>query len=99
MGGGKMLDILKFAHEKGMEEGEEKGRKEGEEKGRLENAREMLIEVLEESLGIVPEYIADQVMELSRLDTLKRLLKQALKCKEISEFEKMLRLATKQAAG
>jgi hypothetical protein len=91
----KMLDILKFAHEKGVEEGEQRG----EEKGILKNAREMVMEALEESVGIVPGYIADRVMSVSRPDVLKGLLRQAVKCKEISEFEKMLKLATKQAAG
>jgi hypothetical protein len=90
-----MLDILKFAHEKGAEQGEKKG----EEKGSLQTAREMLIEILKESLGIVPAYIADEVTAISRPDILKGLVKQAVKCREISEFEKMLRLATKQAAG
>ena len=89
-----MLDILKFAHEKGAEEGEKKG----EEKG-LQTAREMVIETLQESLGIVPRYIADEVRSLSHPDVLKGLLRQAFRCKEVSEFEKMLKLATKQAAG
>jgi hypothetical protein len=93
----KMLNILKFAHEKGAEEGEEKGRKEGKEEG-LQTAREMVIETLQESLGIVPGYIADGVRSLSHPDV-KGLLRQAFRCKEISEFEKMLRLATKQAAS
>jgi hypothetical protein len=48
---------------------------------------------------MVPTYIADEVMSLSRPDILKRLLRQAVKCREIGEFEKMLKLATKQAAG
>jgi hypothetical protein len=91
----KMLNILKFAHEKGAEEGKEEGKLEG----KLETAREMVIEALEASAGMVPAYIADEVMGLSRPDILKRLLRQAVKCREISEFEKMLRLATKQTAG
>jgi hypothetical protein len=85
----KMLDILKFAHEKGAEEGKKEGR--------LETAREMVIELLGDSVGIVPAYIADEVTAISRPDILKRLVKQAVRCREISEFEKMLRLATRQA--
>jgi hypothetical protein len=91
----KMLNILRFAHEKGIEDGKEQWKKEGI----LENAREMVMEALEESVGIVPGYIADGVMSVSRPDVLKGLLRQAVKCKEIGEFEKMLKLATKQAAG
>jgi hypothetical protein len=86
----KMLDILKFAYEKGAEEGKKKGR--------LEISREMVIELLGDSVGIVPAYIADEVMSLSRPDILKGLLKQAAKCKEIEEFEKMLKLAKRQAS-
>ncbi|MCP4353369.1 MAG: hypothetical protein GY795_48590 [Desulfobacterales bacterium] len=78
-----MLDVLKFAHEKGMEE------------GKLENAREMVLRFLEESVGIVPAYISDEVMSVSRPDILVRLVKQAMICKEIEDFEKMLKLANR----
>ncbi len=83
----KMLDILKFAHEKGMEEGEKK------------NAREMILKFLEESVGIVPAYIADEVMSVSRIDILKSLAGKAARCRELEEFEKMLKLANRQAPG
>ncbi len=65
----------------------------------METAREMVLEVLGESVGIVPPYIADEVMSVSRPDILRGLLRQAVRCREIGEFEKMLRLARKQAAG
>ncbi|MCP4353310.1 MAG: transposase [Desulfobacterales bacterium] len=92
----KMLKIFEYARE--MIEGEAK--EEGKEEGRLEMAREMVLKVLEESLdSIVPAYIADEVMSVSRLDILKGLVKQAVKCKEIDEFEKMLKLANRQATG
>ena len=107
----KMLNILRFAHEKGIEEGEEKGRKEGEEKGRkegeekgrkegrIENAQKMVLEVIEDSLGVVPEYIARQVRSVSQPDTLKGLLKQAMKCKKFDDFEKMVELGTRKTAA
>jgi hypothetical protein len=38
-------------------------------------------------------------MSLSRPDILKGLLKQAAKCREIEEFEKMLKLAKRQASN
>ena len=71
----KMLNILRFAHEKGMEKGEEKGR--------TEYAREMILEVIEESLGVVPEYIVGRVRSVSQPDTLRRMLRQAMKCKKL----------------
>lgn len=102
-----MLDILRFAHEKGREEGEEKGKKEGKEEGkkegkkegRIETAREMVLEALEESLGIVPVDVADGVMSVSRPDMLKGLLRQAVKCKTLEDFERMLELANRRIAA
>ncbi|MCP4108180.1 MAG: hypothetical protein GY749_21990 [Desulfobacteraceae bacterium] len=95
----KILDVLKFAHEKGMEEGKKEGKregkKEGKREGRLENAREMVLKVLKISIGVVPGYITDEVMSVSRLDILKSLLEQAVICKKIEDFEKMLKLANR----
>ncbi len=85
-----MLNVLKFAHEKGWEEGWGEGVKEGGVKA----VREMVIATLEESFGVVPPYIADEVMSLSRQDTLRALLRQAVKCRDIREFETMLKLAS-----
>ncbi|MCP4106196.1 MAG: hypothetical protein GY749_11765 [Desulfobacteraceae bacterium] len=112
----KMLDVLKFAHEKGMEEGKKEGkkegkiegkkegkkegkiegRKEGRKEGRLESTREMVLKFLEESVGVVPAYIYDEVMSVSRPDILVRLVKQAMICKKIEDFEKMLKLANRK---
>jgi hypothetical protein len=79
-----MLNVLKFAHEKGLEE------------GRLKTAREMVLRFLEESVGVVPAYLSDEIMSISRPDILIRLVKKAATCKEIEEFEKMLRLANRE---
>ena len=57
----------------------------------------MVIEAIEESLGIVPAYIAEQVRSVSMPDILKGLLRQAMRCKNIEDFEKMLELANRQA--
>ena len=99
----KMLNILQFAHEKGRREGEKRGEirgeKRGEYKGRIEAVRELVTEALEDSLGIVPPDITDQIMTVSRPDILKALLRQAVKCKSLEEFEKMLELATRKPAA
>ena len=96
----KMIDIFAYAHEKGREEGLERGLEKGIEKGHkkglIENAREMLITALEETVGIIPEYIATKINEITQKDTLKGLFKQAIKCKDIGQFEQMLTLATAQ---
>ncbi len=101
----KMLRIFEYASEmirkeekEKWEEIGEKKKKIGEKKGRLENAREMLMEALQESMGVVPAYLADEVMSVSRPDVLKGLLRQTFRCREIGEFEKMLKLATRQPA-
>ncbi len=99
----KMLKILEFAHKKGREEGivegERRGEKRGERRGRIEAARELLIEAIEESLGIVPADIRDRVMTISRPDMLKSLLRQAVRCTTLEEFERMLELATRKPAA
>ncbi len=69
-----------------------------EKKGRLEIAREMVMEALQESIGVVPAYLADKIMSVSRPNILKNLLIQAFRCREIGEFERMLELATRQPA-
>ena len=86
----KMIDIFAFAHDKGHQEGREEGRGEGI----IENSREMVLEALEESIGIIPAYIIDKINEIGHKNVLKGLHRQAIKCKEISHFEQMLTMAT-----
>ncbi len=88
----KMLKIFEYAHEMI----EKDVREEVREETKLENTREMILKVLEVSVGLVPPYITDEVMSISRLDTLKSLVGQAVKCREIEDVEKMLELATRQ---
>jgi hypothetical protein len=56
----------------------------------------MVLRFLEESVGVVPVYISDEIMSISRPDILTRLVKKAATCKELEEFEKMLRLANRE---
>ncbi|MCP4105002.1 MAG: hypothetical protein GY749_05630 [Desulfobacteraceae bacterium] len=56
----------------------------------------MVLKVLKVSIGVVPGYITDEVMSVSRLDILKSLLEQAVTCKKIEDFEKMLKLANRE---
>ncbi|MDM8550272.1 hypothetical protein QUF72_09350 [Desulfobacterales bacterium HSG2] len=64
----------------------------------MENAREMLMTALEESVGVIPTYLVDEVMSVSRLEVLKGLLRQTFRCREIGEFERMLKQAKQQPA-
>ncbi|MDM8550276.1 transposase [Desulfobacterales bacterium HSG2] len=68
------------------------------EEEKLKIVREMVMVALEESVGAVPGYLVDEVMSVSRLDVLKGLLRQTFRCREIGEFEKMLKQATRQPA-
>ena len=89
----KMVNIFAFAHEKGVEEGLEKGLEKG-----LETPREMIIEALHDTIGMIPEYITKQIHKISQKDTLKKLLKQANRCKDLAQFEQMLHIATTNRA-
>ncbi|CAN2039585.1 DUF4351 domain-containing protein [Candidatus Magnetomoraceae bacterium gMMP-15] len=94
----EMLDIIEVAHEVayergveyGIHQGKDLGLKEGKDLGKLEYAREMVLEAIEESFGIVPVKIADKVRDISNRDTLKSLHRQAIRCENIEKFEEML---------
>ncbi|CAN2039586.1 hypothetical protein GMMP15_1340006 [Candidatus Magnetomoraceae bacterium gMMP-15] len=81
---------LKEGMDLGLKEGKNLGLKEGMDLGKLEYAREMVLEAIEESFGIVPVKIADKVRDISNRDTLKSLFKQAIRCENIEKFEEML---------
>ncbi len=98
----KMLKIFEYAHEmieKDVREEVREEVREVREETKLENTREMILKVLEVSVGLVPPYITDEVMSISRPDILKSLVGQAVKCKEIEDVEKMLELANRKAAA
>ncbi|MCP4352418.1 MAG: hypothetical protein GY795_43720 [Desulfobacterales bacterium] len=97
-----MLEIFEYAHEMIEKEVREKVReeaREAREEAKVETTREMVLKVLEVSVGLVPAYIADEVMSVSRPDILKSLVGQAVKCRDIEDFEKLLKLANRQPAG
>ncbi|MBF0102919.1 MAG: hypothetical protein HQK77_18645 [Desulfobacterales bacterium] len=73
----KMVDILELAREKGLEEGIEKG---------LLAAREMLLDALMESFGVLPTHIFEKIKTISHPDTLRGLFRVALKSKNLEQF-------------
>ena len=99
----KMLDIVEIAREKGVEEGLDKGKslgiqegkrlgiQEGKSLGSLENASEMLLDLLLEKFGIVPDKIQDEIGQIGSLFSLKSLFRQAFRCGDIEAFEAVLR--------
>ncbi len=49
-----------------------------------------MVDALEEHFGIVPIVIVDKINALERRELLKSRLKQAIRCKDIEEFRRML---------
>ena len=88
-----MLDILEIARDDGRKQGMEKGLEKGFHKGMLSEAKDMVIEVLEEKIGVVPARIVQKVQEINTRATLKGLLRQAVRCDDIKHFEGKLALA------
>jgi hypothetical protein len=80
-------------YDRGINEGMSKGYDKGINEGALNNAKMMLIEILEETLGIVPEYIDKKIQQISSQATLKGLLRQAIKCNNIKDFDQKIALA------
>jgi len=80
-----MLDILEIARND--------GRQQGIEQGMLSEAREMLFEVLQEKMGVMPSRIVEKVNQITTRETLKGLVRQAVKLDEFKRFEENLNLA------
>ncbi len=73
----KMLDIIELA----MEKGEKKGR---------ESAQEMVLDTIFELFGNLPSDIIVKIKSISHLEILKRIHRQALKCRDIEQFQNIL---------
>ncbi|KPA15854.1 hypothetical protein MHK_003940, partial [Candidatus Magnetomorum sp. HK-1] len=86
----KMIKVLAFAEEKGYD----RGISEGMSKGILKNSKTMLIEALEETIGVVPEYLEKKIKQITSHTALKGLHRQAIRCKDINDFNQKLALAT-----
>ena len=98
----KMLDIIKFAEEKGMQEGIQKGmiqgmqqgiqqgEAKGVQQGRRESAQEMILDAIADLFGKLPVEIIEKVKSVNHFEILKMLHRQALKCKDIEQFRDIL---------
>ncbi len=89
----KMLDIIELAQEKGMEKGRKEGLKKGEEKGLRkgrESAQEMVLDTIFDLFGNMPIEMIEKVKSVTHFDLLKMLHRQALKCKDIEQFQDVL---------
>jgi len=54
----------------------------------------MLIDALEETIGVVPEYIENKIQQITSQTALKGLHRQAIRCNDINDFNQKLSLAT-----
>ena len=101
-----MLDILEIARndgiqqgvqqgvQQGIKQGVQQGLQQGVQQGMLLDAREMVLDVIGEKIGVVPQYIAEKINAINTRETLKSLLRQAVKCNDIKSFEESLKFAT-----
>ncbi|MBF0549210.1 MAG: hypothetical protein HQK60_01620 [Deltaproteobacteria bacterium] len=62
----------------------------GEEKGKIEDARDMVIEALATRFELVPQNISDQVNQIETRETLKQLLRIAIKAENLETFKAKL---------
>jgi hypothetical protein len=102
----KMIKAFVFAEEKGYDRGYDKGKNEGYDKGKnegydkgindgiLKTTKMMLIDALEETIDVVPEYIDNKIQQIKSLAVLKGLHRQAIRCNDIKDFNQKLALAT-----
>ncbi|MEZ4526313.1 MAG: hypothetical protein R2941_10370 [Desulfobacterales bacterium] len=94
----KMLDILEIAREKGLKEGLKEGKAIGVQEGKaigvqegsLQTSQEMLTDMLIEKFGAFSLPITERILAIGNPRILKILFKQALKCKNIQEFETVM---------
>jgi flagellar biosynthesis/type III secretory pathway protein FliH len=80
-------------YDKGKNEGYDKGKNDGKTEGAITTAKIMLIEALEETIGVVPEYIEKKIQQITNQTTLKGLFRQAIRCNDINDFNQKLALA------
>ncbi|MGC8720166.1 MAG: hypothetical protein ACP5TY_09195, partial [Thermodesulforhabdaceae bacterium] len=76
--------------QQGIEQGIEKGLQKGVKKGLLEGSREMVLEVLTEKFGSVPQDVERRIRSINSRRRLKDLLRQAVRASTIEEFARLL---------
>jgi len=70
--------------------GIEKGLRQGLQQGLLEASRTMILEVLEEQFGQVPAALVAAIKQTEDRDLLHRLLRRAIRCTSVEEFQHTL---------
>ena len=85
--------IESIAYEIIKEEGMREGMREGIEKGELKASKEMVVEALEERFSVISAGLVERINEIGRAVVLRGLLRQAMRCESLEEFEAILKKA------
>jgi len=86
--------IESFAYEIIKREGREEGLIKGLQRGMLENAREAVLEALNVRFHNVPERLSESVRKIEEHGKLKFLLRHAIICESLNNFEEILNRST-----
>ncbi len=86
----KMIDVIDFAREHGVEEGKSLGIREGKSLGILEACRKMVLNLLFEKFGVIPPELSRKVKRIADQELLEFLFRKALNCGTLREFEEIL---------
>ena len=84
-------EALEQGHQRGLQQGLQQGLRQGLQQGQLEEAQEMVSEALEERFGVMSPRVVRQVRSVSERAVLKALLRRAIQCESLGEFEGELR--------
>lgn len=71
---------------KGIEQGLEQGRELGRELGREQEARQIVLDLLGERFGAVPDRVRRQIEEIESLDRLRFLAKRVINARSFEEI-------------
>ena len=91
--------IKDIGRDEGRDEGRVEGRVEGRDEGRKEGMQEMVNAALGVKFSRVPENISDRLESITNRDTLKELLKKAILCDSLEQFEQGLDELAGEASG
>lgn len=78
----KMIDVIDFAREHGIEEGRSLGI--------LEACRKMVLNLLLEKFGVIPPELSKKIKRIADQELLEFLFRKALNCGSVREFEDIL---------
>ena len=76
----------------GIQEGKTLGIQEGKTLGFQAGLQDMIVDTLLENFDVVPAHLSERIRTITNMDALKGLHRQAVKCKDLQTFERLLQL-------